>query len=240
MTLAVPGGANSQRRCANLLFCKFVAENCMKMKEFGPLGACPWCPPRSANDLEANDFHDTMQLCNLLKWHMRCFVTTLQRSSVVSVHQSVKGGGGTCDNCPWCIGPHCKAPLTLTWDPLPWPQPPPDMGYRHRIAWPWSPLDTGHEYPLALRQPPPRYDMGHMDTLVLSPASDIWWPSLESCSNVFIGPHCKVPPPSQWYWQLVTTKAHTVGKEAVCIILECFLVVQHFWATLSIKVLTKG
>ena len=86
-------GGNSQSGCANLLFFKFVAENCMKMKEFGPLGACPWCPPRSANDLEANDFHDTMQLCNLLKWHMRCFVTALQRSSVVSVHQSVSHGG---------------------------------------------------------------------------------------------------------------------------------------------------
>ena len=31
-----PGGANSQSGCANLLFCKFVAENCMKMKEFEP------------------------------------------------------------------------------------------------------------------------------------------------------------------------------------------------------------
>ena len=32
----VEGGANSQSRCANLLFLKFFAENCMKMKEFGP------------------------------------------------------------------------------------------------------------------------------------------------------------------------------------------------------------
>ena len=28
-------GANSQSGCANLLFCKLFAENCMKMKEFG-------------------------------------------------------------------------------------------------------------------------------------------------------------------------------------------------------------
>ena len=27
-----------------LLFFKFFAENCMKMKEFGPQGACPWRP----------------------------------------------------------------------------------------------------------------------------------------------------------------------------------------------------
>ena len=31
-------GANSQSGCANLLFCKFFAENCMKMKEIGPQG----------------------------------------------------------------------------------------------------------------------------------------------------------------------------------------------------------
>ena len=36
------GGANSQSGCANLLFCKFFAENCMKMKESGPGGACTW------------------------------------------------------------------------------------------------------------------------------------------------------------------------------------------------------
>ena len=34
-----------------LLFCNFLAENCMKMKEFGPQGggARPWFPLRSAN-----------------------------------------------------------------------------------------------------------------------------------------------------------------------------------------------
>ena len=33
------------------LFCKFFAENCMKMKEFGPLGEghASLAPPRSAN-----------------------------------------------------------------------------------------------------------------------------------------------------------------------------------------------
>ena len=43
------GGANSQSECANLLFCKFFAENYMKMKEFGPGGARPWRPNGSAN-----------------------------------------------------------------------------------------------------------------------------------------------------------------------------------------------
>ena len=40
------GGTNSQNGCANLFF----AENCMKMKEFGPPGLTrPWCPFGSAN-----------------------------------------------------------------------------------------------------------------------------------------------------------------------------------------------
>ena len=33
------GGGNPKNGCANLLFCKFFAENCMKMKELGPQGA---------------------------------------------------------------------------------------------------------------------------------------------------------------------------------------------------------
>ena len=28
------------------------------------------------------------------------------------------------------------------------------------------------------------------------PATDIWWPSLLTCSNLFIGPHCIAPTPS--------------------------------------------
>ena len=32
-----------------LLFWKYFAENCMKMKEFGPRGARPWHPLRSTN-----------------------------------------------------------------------------------------------------------------------------------------------------------------------------------------------
>ena len=47
-------------------------------------------------------------------------------------------------------------------------------------------------------------------------ASDIWWPSLDTCSNLFAwGP--------QWYWHLVT-EARSVRKRAVRILLEGFLV----------------
>ena len=56
--------------------------------------------------------------------------------------------------------------------PLPWPFPP-DMGP------PASPKIWNIRYPA----------MAH-------PASDIWWPSLGNCSNLFIGPHCKGP---HWY-----------------------------------------
>ena len=41
------GGANSQGWCSNLLFCKMLAENCMKMKEFRSPGRghVPGVPP---------------------------------------------------------------------------------------------------------------------------------------------------------------------------------------------------
>ena len=46
------GVANSKSRCANLLHCKFFAENCMEMKEFGPRvgGDVPNAPLGSANE----------------------------------------------------------------------------------------------------------------------------------------------------------------------------------------------
>ena len=45
-----PGGEHQLRRgCANLLFCKIFAENCMTKKEFGPgEGPRPWRPLGSA------------------------------------------------------------------------------------------------------------------------------------------------------------------------------------------------
>ena len=57
------------------------------------------------------------------------------------------------------------------------------------------------------------------------PTSDIWWPSLETCSNFFIGPHCR---DTQWYWHLVVIEALMVGRQIVRILLECFLLVTSF------------
>ena len=46
------GDANSQIGCANLLFCKYFAENSLKMKELGNKGGePPWRPLGSANAL---------------------------------------------------------------------------------------------------------------------------------------------------------------------------------------------
>ena len=43
--LFLGGGANSQSGCANLLFWKFLAENRLKMKEFGLWGHASLAPP---------------------------------------------------------------------------------------------------------------------------------------------------------------------------------------------------
>ena len=41
-----PGGVNSQSGCANLLFCKIFAENCMKKNlNPGSVPGAPWDPP---------------------------------------------------------------------------------------------------------------------------------------------------------------------------------------------------
>ena len=49
LTVADPGfpqgGANPKGGCEKLLFGQFFPKNCMKLKEFGPGGARPWCPP---------------------------------------------------------------------------------------------------------------------------------------------------------------------------------------------------
>ena len=79
-----------------------------------------------------------------------------------------------------------------------------------------DPLQTQDMGPPGL---PP--DMGHGSPLALLPLpSDIWWPSLKTCSNLFIGLHCTGPPPT-----ILTAGGHrTVGKQAVCILLESLLV----------------
>ena len=62
---------------------------------------------------------------------------------------------------------------------------------------------------------------GHGIPLYRPPASDIGWPKLETCSILFIwgNPLNKVP---HWYWHLVATTVHMVGKRMVYILLKCF------------------
>ena len=51
-------------------------------------------------------------------------------------------------------------------------------------------------------------------------ASDIWWSSLETCSACSVKDLRAVP---SLYGHVVTTEVRTVGKQAVSILLECFL-----------------
>ena len=72
--------------------------------------------------------------------------------------------GFSCDHYPWCIGPHCTDP------------PAPGLALStssHGTSLCKDPLALG-----------PSLDMAPHYT---GPAtSDIWWPSLETCSNLFI------------------------------------------------------
>ena len=54
-------------------------------------------------------------------------------------------------------------------------------------------------------------------TVPPTPTTDICWPRLGTCSNLFTWGHPQC-------WNLVAIEAHMVGKRAVCIPLECFLV----------------
>ena len=61
--------------------------------------------------------------------------------------------------------------------------------------------------------------------LALIPASHTWWSRPEICSNFYtLRPPIPLP---LWYWHLVA-EARTVGEQAVCILLECFLV-SNMW-----------
>ena len=109
--------------------------------------------------------------------------------SVVSVCHFVHWGNSPCDPYTWCIRAHCTeffSPLALSpinrrhqiWDPTPDPSCTPlDMITFHRsiihhtlcllyMLWPWS-TSPGHQ------------------TRACLPVIDIWWPSLETYSNLF-------------------------------------------------------
>ena len=63
----------------------------------------------------------------------------------------------------------------------------------------------------------------------LCPTTYIWWSSLKAYSNMLIWGPTPCPPPRHWYWHLVVaTEIHTVGRQAVHILLECCLVKRYF------------
>ena len=56
------------------------------------------------------------------------------------------------------------------------------------------------------------------------PTTDIWWSSLETCSNLFIAP------PLERHLE-VASKARTVCRWAAPFLLECILVFTKYWLT---------
>ena len=55
--------------------------------------------------------------------------------------------------------------------------------------------------------------------------TDIWWPRLQTCSNLITyRPTVQPIHLSPHYRHLVTTESRPVGTRAVCILLECFLI----------------
>ena len=65
-------------------------------------------------------------------------------------------------------------------------------------------------------------DMTYEDPIPLLVTCNIRWTPLDTCSHLFIGPHCTAPQ----YWHLVA-EVHTVSKRAVRILLECCLVMTN-------------
>ena len=81
---------------------------------------------------------------------------------------------------------------------------------------------TTQHGPLQLLLLPSGYGTSlYRDPLLLVTSGGQDWRFVQTCSP-------EEPPPN-WYLHLVATKAHTVGKRVVCILLECFLVTMILW-----------
>ena len=153
---------------------------------------------------------DNILVLAVVTAHQRCCWKVL--FSVVSVCHSVHSGGVVpCDHYPWCIRHHCKPPGhgTSQYRP-PWPTP---LDMEPHCVAPPKPHPPPDMVDYCTGPPPP--DMGPYCT---APTNiDIGgqdWRSVQTCS--LEGPH--------QYWHLLATEARPVGKWAVRILLECFLV----------------
>ena len=163
------------------------------------------------------------QSCGKLMFSRVCFVL-------------LRRGRSPCDHNAWCIRSYRVPSRHGTWHPSPPATRSLDMGHEdlaHRAPppsvadpggarRPWppppGPVKISHKKDGCQRQPhrfhvssppppPPPHPAAGSTTV---PTSDISWPSLETCSNLFVRSHY-TGPPSQ-YWHLVTPKACMVGK----------------------------
>ena len=77
---------------------------------------------------------------------------------------------------------------------------------------------THNVFYLTVQGPPRRLPLQTCDMRHPAPV-----PASDTCSNLFIGPHCTAP--LHWHWHLVVSNAHTVGKQAVNIQYCTFLLI---------------
>ena len=104
---------------------------------------------------------------------------------------SVCPWGYPCNHSLWCTGPHCTCPLQ-TLEPSvqgPSPKHPPSPSQaspsRHWTSQYKDSLAASGHWTSLHWTPPPAQTPGLDPTIQWLPASDIWWPSLETSSNLF-------------------------------------------------------
>ena len=101
--------------------------------------------------------------------------------------------------------------------PLPTPPPQPStLDIRPGTYPPPRASDFGHTTPSDVQHWIPV----HTCSPAYLPATDIWWPTLKTCSKLLTIVYLRTPPPRDRYL-VVATKTRTVCKRAVHILLEC-------------------
>ena len=121
--------------------------------------------------------------------------------------------------------PHLKIPHGAWNLPHPFPFPVDTRHRTYRLPSPWISDIPGYL--------PPLLDTRH-GTYPLSAGFQIWdlppcyWHLVVITGNLFKLVHLRTYPTPQYWHQVVAIETHTIGKQAVHILLECFLVTIVF------------